>query len=130
MEKLKELFVLRQKFNDLEKEMTQLFEKVLAKKLWHPPEALKDYAGERLWRIAIVVSDSEGSSAEIELLDTSKNDIWLGITEAGYLKIITVFSREYDDYEEEVFDELMDNGSYYCYDTDRCLHGFLWIDIV
>lgn len=76
-----------------------------------------------------MVSDSEGSLAEVELLDISKNDIWLGITEEGYLKIITVFSREYDDYEEEVFDELIDNGSHYCRDIDRCLYGFLWMDI-
>lgn len=129
MEKRNELLTLRQKLNDLEKEKEQLFEKILAKKLWHAPEELQEYAGEILRRIAIVVSDSEGSSAEIELMDISKNDIWLGITKEGYLQIITIFSREYDDYEEEVFDELMDNGSNYCCDTDRCLHGFLWMDI-
>ena len=118
---------LKEKIRKLEIEQKRILHEALESKQWRSPEELKEYAGLTLSEIAVVISYA-GYSPRVEILNTAKADIWIEVTEEGFLKILTMHSRRYEDYDEEVFDEEKNDGSYGNSETDRLLHGFFWFE--
>ena len=119
---------LKEKIKKLKMEQERLLNEAVEAKQWRSLAELKEYAGLALTEIAVIISDA-GSSPRAEILNTSKSDIWIEITEEGFLEILTMHNRILEIYDEEIFDKETIDGSYGNSETERVLHGFLWLEI-